>query len=92
MQALEFEAIAKNGQIEIPATVADRVTGPVRVIVLYESEEGGASIFDAMMDAPAKILGFTPLSREEVHERAVVPPKRSLTQTCGSMRSLPTTS
>jgi len=77
MNALEFEAVAKDGRIEIPAEHATEVRGPVRVIVLYSGgvdprsadDSGMPDELDELMDRPLDVPGFVPLTREEAHER-----------------------
>lgn len=71
MNAVEFEAVAKDGRIEIPAEHARAIEGPVRVIVLYRAESGteGRDELDELMDNPIHIPGFVPLTREEANER-----------------------
>ncbi len=71
MNAVEFEAVAKDGRIEIPADHADLINGPVRVIVLYESnpEADAFDELDRLMNNPIHVPGFVPLTREEANER-----------------------
>lgn len=62
MNAVEFEAVAKDGRIEIPPGYADSVTGPVRVILLYNAEPQTASsgYFDELMSNSIRVPGFVP--------------------------------
>ena len=70
MNAVEFEAVAKNGRIEIPPRHAGLPDGPVRVIVLYEQEpESSHDELDDLMNNPIRLPGFVPLTREEANER-----------------------
>ena len=71
MNAVEFEAVVKDGRIEIPADHAETVKGPVRVIVLYghDADAGAVGYFDDLMDNPIRVPGFVPLTREEANER-----------------------
>lgn len=71
MNAVEFDAVAKDGRIEIPADYVQTVKGPIRVIVLIspdaESESDG--FFDELMNNPHRVPNFVPLTREEANER-----------------------
>lgn len=69
VNAVEFEAVAKDGRIDIPARLVRQVQGQVRVIVLYEDEAAPGNLFDSLMDNPARVPDFVPLTRDEVHER-----------------------
>lgn len=71
MNAVEFQAVAKDGHIELPPGHAERVKGPVRVIVLYEPrpEADDRDGLDELMEHPILVPGFVPLTREEAHDR-----------------------
>lgn len=75
MQAIEFDTIVQAHSIPLPAPVVLAPGLPVRVVVMYE--EAGvpparASQGDAISELcanPLVVPGFSPLSRDEAHER-----------------------
>jgi len=69
MDAIEFEAMIKNGTIEIPEVYRDRFKARVRVILLAEGHNTSANLIDQLLEHPVKVTGFKPLTREETHER-----------------------
>ena len=71
LNAVEFQAIVKNGMIEIPREYRQRLSQRVRVIVLAEEERKAqpASLIDDLLLNPIKIEGFRPLTRDEAHAR-----------------------
>lgn len=70
MQAIEFQAIVKNGMIEIPSEYQKNLTRRVRVIVLAEeNREQHTNLIDDLLEHPLKIQGFQPLTRDESHAR-----------------------
>jgi hypothetical protein len=71
LNAVEFQAIVKNGMIEIPREYRKRLSQRVRVIVLAEEERKAqpASLIDDLLLNPIKIEGFRPLTRDEAHAR-----------------------
>lgn len=71
MNAVEFEAVAKDGRIQIPPSYAETVSGPVRVILLYEATPDAdvPDELEELMNNPLDVPGFVPLSREEANER-----------------------
>ena len=70
MQAVEFQAIVKNGMIEIPREYRKSLSRRVRVIVLAEeSQELHTNLIDDLLEHPLKIQGFQPLTRDETHAR-----------------------
>lgn len=69
MQAVEFQAIVKNGMIEIPREYRNSLSRRVRVIVLAEeNQEQYTNLIDDLLENPLKIQGFQPLTREETHK------------------------
>jgi hypothetical protein len=67
---VEFQAIVNDGVIEIPPEHRDQVTGRVRVILLSdESPAVKANMIDLLLAHPVEVEGFTPLTREEAHDR-----------------------
>ena len=65
MQAVEFQAIVKNGMIEIPREYRKSLSRRVRVIVLAEeNQEQHANLIDDLLEHPLKIRGFHTLTRD----------------------------
>ena len=75
MQAIEFESIIQDQSIPLPKTPALAQGQAVRVVVMYEKtplSDTTAEQNDAitrLIRQPLQIPGFTPLSRDEAHER-----------------------
>ena len=71
MVAVEFSTRIKDGMIEVPEAHRERFRDTVRVILLADEEtpENGDMI-EHMLANPIKLPGFTPLGREDAHERA----------------------
>jgi len=69
MYAVEFQAKAKNGIIEIPEEYRERFTENVRVILLVEEKRTMVNIIDQLLEEPLKVKNFAPLRREEVYEQ-----------------------
>lgn len=75
MQAIEFESIIQDQSIPLPKTPALPQGQAVRVVVMYEqtplsdatTEQNDA--ITRLIRQPLQIPGFTPLSRDEAHER-----------------------
>jgi hypothetical protein len=79
MYAIEFRTKIKNGTIEIPREYQDRLRKQagedVRVIVLTgeysrSAAEEGSDLIAELLTAPLRIPDFTPLNREEAHDRS----------------------
>ena len=70
MYAVEFQAQINNGTIEIPEAYRSRFKERVRVILLAEEESPTVTLIDQLLQHPIKVPGFTPLTREEMHERS----------------------
>lgn len=75
MRAVEFDADVKNLSVEIPPNFSELESKRVRVIALFEDDTATRpgktrrSFIDEMTEKPFRIDDFTPLSREEAHER-----------------------
>lgn len=69
MQAIEFQTQVKNGSIEVPEELKDKLTGPVRVIVLTEDHVRKPSAIEELLANPIKVENFKPLTRDEIYER-----------------------
>jgi hypothetical protein len=71
MQAYEFNAVVRNGQIQIPEKLSVEKLSNVRVILLADSAKNAFSTFSQGSKFTAmrlKTKGFT-FDREEIHER-----------------------
>ena len=71
MQAYEFNAVVRNGQIQIPEKLSVEKLSNVRVILLADSAKNAFSTFSQESKFTAmrlKTKGFT-FDREEIHER-----------------------
>ena len=75
MQAIEFKSIIQGQSIRLPESPELPQGQAVRVVVMYEnvlSGEASANRDDPiarLIAHPLVIPGFTPLSRDEAHER-----------------------
>ena len=69
MHAVEFIAEVTNGMIAIPEEYRAQICGKVRVVVLPEEEEPSFDAAAELLADPLKIPDFTPLTRDEAHER-----------------------
>ena len=75
MQAIEFEAVEKNGSIKIPQKYAGKIKHKVRVIILIEKEtsskkvaKSARAIAKHFKAARIKTKGFV-FDREEANAR-----------------------
>jgi len=75
MQAIEFDATVQDRSISLPSSAALSAGQSVRVVVMFEPI-GVADASSAREGAIARLArnpliinGFTPLSRDEAHER-----------------------
>jgi len=79
MQAIEFETRIEGRSVQLPADAELANGQSVRVILMYEAPAGGpeaATTEEAATGAIARLTrdplvvpGFSPLTREEAHER-----------------------
>lgn len=71
MRTAEFDAVVKNGTIEIPAVYRDLFGHSVRVKLSSDEPDSRAAltILDQWLASPIRIASFQPLSREQAHER-----------------------
>lgn len=69
MQAIEFQAIIKNGVIEIPQHYLKHLSNRVRVILLVEQtpKAHAPNLIDQLLAHPVRVQGFQPLTREEIY-------------------------
>ncbi|MBU1171822.1 MAG: hypothetical protein KKD44_19890 [Proteobacteria bacterium] len=69
MEAIEFKTKIKNGVIRIPERFKQKNSETVKVIIISEKSSIKVDIIDNLLSNPIKINDFSPLSREEIHER-----------------------
>jgi hypothetical protein len=70
MQAIEFQAVIKNGVIEIPRRYLRNLSNRVRVILLIEqTPETTANFIDQLIAQSVRVQGFRPLTRKEIYAR-----------------------
>ena len=70
MNAIEFQAIVKNGVIEIPGEYLKNLADHVRVIILAEqSPKAIVNLIDQLLAHPVQLQDFQPLTREQAHAR-----------------------
>jgi hypothetical protein len=70
MDAIEFQAVVKDGAIEIPPEHRQQLSGSVLVTVVPEANDAPREDFiDYLLDHPRRIPGFAPLTRDEAHGR-----------------------
>ncbi len=68
MEAIEFRASVKDGVIRVPAEYRERLTRPVRVILLTDDEPEREDFIGQLLRKPRKVKNFKPLSRDTAHE------------------------
>lgn len=71
MFAVEFQANINNGVIEIPNEYKQEFEdgNSVKVIIMRKQKNSSTGIIARLTSNPVKVKGFTPLTREEAHER-----------------------
>ena len=69
MQAIEFQAKVKDGNITIPEQYRDSIKGNVRVILLAEDSTENLDMIEYLLSNPLNVRNFKPLTREEIYER-----------------------
>jgi hypothetical protein len=66
----EFQAVIKNGVIEVPRRYLRNLSNCVRVILLIEQMPGTtANFIDQLIAQSVRVQGFRPLTREEIYAR-----------------------
>jgi hypothetical protein len=66
----EFQAVIKNGVIEVPRRYLRNLSNRVRVILLIEqTPETAANFIDQLIAQSVRVQGFRPLTREEIYAR-----------------------
>ncbi len=71
MYAVEFQAQVKDdGSIDIPLAYRPQVQGYVRVIILTDPSIAKPSIIRHLLNNPRRVAPFTPLTRDETHDRS----------------------
>jgi len=68
MQAIEFQAKVKDGNITIPEQYRDSIKGNVRVILLAEDSTENPDMIEYLLANPLNVRDFKPLTREEIYE------------------------
>lgn len=71
MFAVEFQANIKNGVIEIPDEYKQEFDegNSVKVLIMKKQRNSATGIIARLTSNPVKVKGFTPLTRDEAHER-----------------------
>lgn len=70
MHTVEFQAMVKNGTIEIPPEHRAEFRDRVRVrLQTLERPVGSRTYLDELIAHPLKLKGFRPLTRDEAHAR-----------------------
>lgn len=70
METIEFQAVIKDGSIEIPQQYLKRLKAQVRVTLLTENTaKKQENLIDKLLVHPVRIKGFRPLTREEIYAR-----------------------
>lgn len=77
MYAVEFQTNIMNGIIEVPEPYRHQLSGSVRVLILTDAASKDVTTADArstnlitrLLAHPRKVVGFTPLKRDEIYER-----------------------
>ena len=68
MQAIEFQAKVKDGNIAIPEQYRDSIKGNVRVILLAEDSSENLDMIEYLLANPLNVRDFKPLKRDEIYE------------------------
>lgn len=69
MYAIEFQATIHNGMIEVPRHYHSQLSKHAKVIVLMEETPQQTGLLAQLLQHPLTCPDFTPLPREEIHER-----------------------
>lgn len=70
MNQVEFDAIVKDGVIEIPAQFAVQIAGQVHVTVSTADESvRSPSLIQQLLSQPLDLPGLKPMSRDEIYGR-----------------------
>ena len=69
MFSAEFEAEVKNGCIDLPESLRDRFRDRIHVRVSRDDAPATLSLLDRWLASPIRVPGFTPLTREDAHDR-----------------------
>ena len=71
MHILKFEASVRNGLIQIPDKYREQIPERVKIILFPKERRAQEDYVTWLLDHPLQAPGFRPLSREEIHERAL---------------------
>ncbi len=71
MFAVEFQANIRDGIIEIPEEYKQELSdcNSVKVIIMKKQKKLATGIIARLISNPVKVKDFTPLMRDEAHER-----------------------
>lgn len=69
MEAIEFKAKIRNGNIRIPAKFKQKIGTFVKVIILNEQRTKQTNIIDVLLAKPLQLKNFTPLLRKDIYEK-----------------------
>ena len=70
MFSVEFQTNVKNVVIEIPNEYKQELdNNSVRVIIIRKQKTSTTGMIARLMSNPLEVKDFTPLTREETHER-----------------------
>jgi len=69
MSVIEFHTYIDHGTIELPEEYHDCVKGRARILILTGDGESSEDMVDFLLEHPYTVSSFTPLTRDEIHER-----------------------
>ena len=69
MEAIEFKAKIKNGNIRIPEKYKQKTGNTVKVIIISDQDDRQIDIIDKLLANPVQIKNFSPFLRKEIYER-----------------------
>lgn len=67
MEAIEFDAVVKDGAIDIPLQYQAQVVGNVHVVVRPSHVPPSSSLIRDLLARPLDIPGLRPMSRDEIY-------------------------
>ena len=73
MSVISFKAPIKNGTIEIPDEYKQALTDTdqVEVTILTPRKTAKTGFIAELIDNPIEVVDFTPLTRDEAHDRSL---------------------
>ena len=69
MYAVEFQTKVHDGSISVPEKYLSRFKNRVRVILMTDDETASGDFIDQLLANSVEIEEFTPINREELHDR-----------------------